>query len=579
LEIDEASDTGHSETMNRKAPNTVSIYYTLFLIFLAATAVSAGIIIFYGVSSVLFAVTEIALLLSMSLYILYKKFHYTDAVEMINTTAANIEDTQLQLVAFNEHLQALNDFSKKLSESTDQTEICKLVTGILVNEFKYDSSQLWLLNPFKNCLECISISGHTDSITQQFMRDGGAGTGQQLLNQVHIQKRMLIVRDIDNHIGKEETNIFLFSKFFNLTSFAVIPLLVEDRALGVLTAEYHRGKTMDAKENHSIEIPAPPHRIAAKDETKRFDEKDCLLLESITNFVRDVLVKTELFFDMEHQIEERTQELTRINDKLLRTREMAIQSEKLSSLGRMAAGVIHEINESLNFLINILPDLRRDLQGLEKVNHLTKECVTDPNIVSELEEICAHYDLESHLQEMDFVFNRVANALNKSARISGSLNIFTSSPRQEETEFANLLEVAQDTIDMIPKNVLGETKISVSGDEDCTWLVNRSEMQQVIFNLVNNAVDAMEKNGTVEIWGEKKKHAVVLSICDTGPGIPTKIQNQIFDPFFTTKPTGQGTGLGLSISAEIVRKFGGNLTVESVEGQGTCFHIRLSEET
>lgn len=565
--------------MGRKTPNTVSIYYISFWFFILGTTVSAATLIIGGISTVLFAITEIALLLSMISYILYKKYHYTEAVEMINTTAANIEDTQLQLVSFSDRLQALNDFSKKLIEKTNQTEICNLVTELLVKEFKYDSSQFWLFNPIKNCLECTSASGHSDSIRQQFRNDQGKGAVLPLLNQVHNQKERLIVRDIDNQIDNKENNTFLFSNFFNLASFAIMPLIDEGKAMGILTAEYQRDKAINAEGGNYFKFPTLPYRNVAMDEINRFDEKDCLLLETITNFVRDVLVKIELFFDMEQQIEERTRKLKKINEELLRTRELAIQSEKLSSLGRMAAGVIHEINEPLNFLVNILPDLRRDLQGLEKVNHLTQECVKDPSLVSEIEDIIEKYDLESHLQEMDFVFDRVANALNKSTQIARSLNIFTSSPRKEETEFANLLEIARNTVDMIPKKILGETKITVGGEENCKWLVNRSELQQVILNLVNNAIDAMEKKGTVEIWGEKKKHAVIISICDTGPGIAQKTQHQIFDPFFTTKPAGQGTGLGLSISAEIVRKFGGNLAVESVEGQGTCFHIQFSKKT
>ena len=243
----------------------------------------------------------------------------------------------------------------------------------------------------------------------------------------------------------------------------------------------------------------------------------------------------------------------------------------------MATGVIHEINDPLNFLVNILPDLRRDLQGLETINDLTLECITEPNALSEIEAISNQYNLESHLQEMDFVFERVTNALNKSTQIARSLNVFTSASNQEEIEMTNLIEVARESTEMIPQKVLGDTKIHVREGEDCAWPVNRSEMQQVFINLVNNAIDAMEKKGTIEIWGEKKNHAVTVSVCDNGPGIPAEIQNQIFNPFFTTKPAGQSTGLGLSISAEIVRKFGGHLSVESIEGQGTCFHIRFRE--
>ena len=552
----------------------------MFWIFLGVTAVCATTLIYLGISPVLFAASEITLLLCMGLYVLYKKHHYTEAVEMINTTAANIADTQLRLVAFNEHLQALNDFTKNVSEKTDKAEICKLITRMLVNEFNYDSSQCWLLNPREKHLECISASGHNANTTSQLLANRGVQTEPQLLSQVLASRKMLIARNVNDHPEKEESDIYLFGKLFNLTSFVAAPLLIEDKAIGVLIAGYQSGTTIDADKRPASDFFShPSYGKMARDDAKSFDEKDGMLLESITNFVSDAMVKIELFKDMEQQIAERTQQLTKINEELLRTKELAIQSEKLSSLGKMAAGVIHEINDPLNFLVNILPDLRRDLQGLEKVKDLTLECIAEPDAVSKIGAISEKYDLESHLQEMDFVFDRVTKALNKSTRIANSLNIFTSGSTQGETEMANLLEVAQDTIDMIPKKMLAGTKITVHAEKNCTWPVNRSEMQQVFINLINNAVDAMEKKGTIEILGEKKNHVVTISICDSGPGIPEEIQNQIFDPFFTTKPPGQSTGLGLSISAEIVHHFGGNLTVESKEGKGTCFHIRFREKT
>ena len=550
--------------MTKKTPNRARFYYALFWVFLVLTAGCGATIFFFGIRPVILAVNEITLLLCMGLYIIYKKHHYTDAIELVNTTAANIEDTQLQLVSFNEHLRALNDFTKDLSDRTDRTEICESVSRMLVNKFKYDASQFWLFNFQKNRLEFIASSGHDDSIMQKFIANRGAETGKLLLNRVFNQKKILTSSDVHDHLDQEEGAASLFSEFFNLISFAITPLLIEDNAIGVLTVEY-------------LAHPTTGEKI--RGEKKSIGERDCLLLESITNFVSDVLVKTDLFQDMEQQIAERTQELTRINDELLRTKELAIQSEKLSSLGKMAEGVIHEINDPMNFLINILPDLRQDLQGLERVRNLTIKCVADPNTVSEIEKISKKYELESHLEEMDFVFDRATKALNKSTQIAGSLNVFSSSSRQVETRTTNLLDVAQDAIKLIPIKMLGETKISVGREESCLWPVNPSEMQQVFINLIHNAVDAMQKKGTIEIWGAKKKHAVLVSICDSGPGIPAEIQNQIFDPFFTTKPAGQGTGLGLSISAEIIRKFGGNLTVESIENQGTCFHIRFTQDS
>ncbi len=102
-----------------------------------------------------------------------------------------------------------------------------------------------------------------------------------------------------------------------------------------------------------------------------------------------------------------------------------------------------------------------------------------------------------------------------------------------------------------------------------------AQLQQVFINIVNNAIDAINKDGVIRLITKAQDGGVLVSIADTGPGMPEKIQKKIFDPFFTTKAVGQGTGLGLSTSYSIVENLGGRLTVESEVGKGTIFHITL----
>ncbi len=109
-----------------------------------------------------------------------------------------------------------------------------------------------------------------------------------------------------------------------------------------------------------------------------------------------------------------------------------------------------------------------------------------------------------------------------------------------------------------------------------TIRVSLSEMQQVLLNLINNALDAMEKEGgTLDINVELKQNHVTFNIADTGPGIPDANLERIFDPFFTTKPVGKGTGLGLSICYGIIKKMGGEIDVRSAVGAGTTFSVLI----
>jgi signal transduction histidine kinase len=103
-------------------------------------------------------------------------------------------------------------------------------------------------------------------------------------------------------------------------------------------------------------------------------------------------------------------------------------------------------------------------------------------------------------------------------------------------------------------------------------------MQQVIFNLVNNACQAMKDKGEIAVHTHKTSHWAVLEVKDTGPGIEPELKERIFEPFFTTKAEGEGTGLGLSLSRDFVRQFGGDLECESEQGEGSIFRVRLPLE-
>ena len=104
---------------------------------------------------------------------------------------------------------------------------------------------------------------------------------------------------------------------------------------------------------------------------------------------------------------------------------------------------------------------------------------------------------------------------------------------------------------------------------------DQSQLQQVFLNMINNAIDAIEKDGLIEVRTWKDDSQIVVSIKDNGPGIPEEHLTRIFDPFFTTKEVGKGTGLGLSVSYNIIQKLGGLITVESKLSEGTEFRVKL----
>jgi two-component system, NtrC family, sensor kinase len=233
--------------------------------------------------------------------------------------------------------------------------------------------------------------------------------------------------------------------------------------------------------------------------------------------------------------------------------EAVIHAEKLASIGRLAAGVVHEINNPLATIA------------------ACAEALTTR--VEDIGESAVHEDFSEYLQIIrDEAFRCKA--------ITNSLLEF-SHQRQAEKAIADVNQIIEQTLLLVkhhPK--LGKMQVLRELDESLTpVLVNEGQMKQVFIALISNAFDAMEGDGTLTIrthWSDGEPTATVaVEFLDTGCGIPTTHLQKIFDPFFTTKPLGRGTGLGLSVCYGIISEHGGRIEVDSTEGQGTTFRVLL----
>jgi signal transduction histidine kinase len=296
--------------------------------------------------------------------------------------------------------------------------------------------------------------------------------------------------------------------------------------------------------------------------------------------------------ELESRVEARTAELQTALQNLQRTQAQMIQSEKMSALGQMVAGVAHEINNPVNFIHGNINYINDYAQGLLHLTRLYQKHFPHPpsEIDNELAEIDFNFleeDLSKVLQSMRVGTDRIRD-------IVLSLRNFS---RLDESEFkaVDIRESIDSTLMILHYRLKAkptQPEIQVIKEYGELPLVECyvGQLNQVFMNLISNAIDALEERDQSRTIDEIKNYPsmiwinvevvrsgwITIRVADNGPGIREEIKNRIFDPFFTTKPVGQGTGLGLSISYQIVtEKHKGKLGCDSFPGQGTKFVVEI----
>jgi signal transduction histidine kinase len=252
----------------------------------------------------------------------------------------------------------------------------------------------------------------------------------------------------------------------------------------------------------------------------------------------------------------------------------------LAALGQMVAGVAHEINNPLAFVGNNLAVLQRDVGCLRDVLQLYQEgnpalVEHQPDLVERIRALADRIDLSYTLNNLEGLMARSRDGVKRIQHIVKDLRDFA---RLDESDLheVDVNTGIESTLNII-RNRAKKQDIDLVVEAQPLPLLTcyPAKINQVVLNLVANAIDACAAGGRVTVRTAPTDRSVVLQVEDNGCGIEPAIRDKIFDPFFTTKPPGQGTGLGLSISYQIVQDHGGTIQVESTPGRGTCFTVRL----
>jgi signal transduction histidine kinase len=407
-------------------------------------------------------------------------------------------------------LTTWGELSHALIANFDLPRLLDLIVTTAMEVTDAERGSVMLLDTEENVLTIKAAKGMDEEVvkkTRLRLGEGIAGrvafTGKPLLlTRDEPEKQLRSVRKRDDEIN----------------SAISVPLRIEDRIVGTLN-------------------------VSETSRASQFREEDMRALTLFADQAALALEKAQLYRDSQRQLEK----LLSVLDELSRTQAQLIHSEKLASLGVLAGGVAHEINNPLMVILGRTELLLMDQDVSEEIK---------PN----LQTIC--------------------NETERIARIVENLLAFSRRSRQEKIEKVDVNEALERTL-MLTQHQLTVANVKLNKELEANLPqvdAAAGQLQQVFMNLIINAGHAMPEGGELTVrTGAIPEDRIFIEITDTGCGIPPESINRIFDPFFTTKEEGKGTGLGLAVSRNIVENHGGDIGVRSAVGLGTTFRVILPQ--
>ncbi|HEY9881416.1 MAG TPA: ATP-binding protein [Leptolyngbyaceae cyanobacterium] len=385
--------------------------------------------------------------------------------------------------------------------------------------------------------------------------------------------RVRAIEDIET-AGLDECHVN-YLKGLQVRSNLIVPILIQDQLWGLLIA-------------HDCVAP------------RKWRECELDLLQALAGQVGVAIRQAELYEQAQASAQEATQKAAQLEQalqELKKTQAQLVQTEKMSSLGQLVAGIAHEINNPINFIYGNVHYIKSHIEDLTQLVQLyqTHYPKPAPAIAHHIEDI-----------ELDFLLEDLPNILKSfrvgSERIQQIVLSLRNFSRLDEAKMkvVDLHEGIDSTLLLLQHRLRESTDRPAISLKKCYGDLpavecHPSQLNQVFMNVLSNALDAVEERleesfhatpetaqftPEITITTEVQGNWTYIRIRDNGRGIPPEIQSRLFDPFFTTKPVGKGTGLGLAISHQIVvETHGGHLMCHSVPGEGTefCVAVPLSQ--
>ncbi len=271
-------------------------------------------------------------------------------------------------------------------------------------------------------------------------------------------------------------------------------------------------------------------------------------------------------------------ELQQLYAKLEEAQSHLMQSEKMASIGQLAAGVAHEINNPIGYVYSNQGTLEKyvhDTFAMLTLYEQAEEVITNVEVRERLKAAKEKLDIAFIKEDLSNLMNESKDGITRVKKIVQNLKDFSHVDVSDEWHFSDLHLGLDSTLNIVSNEIKYKADVikeyGTLPEVECLL----SQLNQVFMNLLVNAAHAIEERGTIVIRTGRQGDEICVEISDTGKGIDQAHLKKIFDPFFTTKPVGKGTGLGLSLSYGIVQKHHGRIEVQSEVGRGTTFRVWL----
>jgi signal transduction histidine kinase len=459
-----------------------------------------------------------------------------------------------------EQLSLLTDLAAAVGATLDPRAIYDQALDRLVHRMGYERAYLFVLDEARGVLRGDRMAGGDDAELRRFARReraldaAGSATARAALT-----GRPVHVADVETAAEPLDRDLV---RALGVRSFVAMPLRVRDRVFGVLDVV---SRMPDRFADADVELLAAVanHVALAVDRAQSFQT-----IEDLTRGLEDkVRVRTE-------QLRAANEELQAAYRDLQATQMQLVQREKMASLGQLVAGVAHELNNPIGFVFSNVATLDDFVRRLRGIVDAYRELELGEDDRARIEERWKTLKIDYALKYLDSMILGIREGAERARKIVRDLRVFARG-QDEVWQPVDLHEEIESSLTLLSHllkdRVVVHRKLGALPTVECI----RSEIDQVLLNLLANAAQAIAGRGEITVSTSHQADTAVLAVADTGPGIPPDVIGRVFDPFFTTKPVGEGTGLGLSISYEIVKKHGGTIQAGNVEGGGAVFTVTL----